>query len=423
MPIAAGDPRLARVGFAKLEGDGIQYYLQKYEVILGRSCKDGSTDVVVGDKKALSRQHAKICYNFSSQCWELTVLGKNGLALDGVHMTPDTPPAVLKSRAKLLLSDKVLYFLLPLTPAVIQSRLQHSPAAGAAGGAKRPAPSPLDPLAKHPRLGAGQVGPSHTAFTPAAPIPPLPTHPSYAVNGIPAHSPGIPTIHGLLVGGTPAAAAGSPAPPPPRGHTSADPPAMPPQPPQPPRPSQPPLPPAPSFVTPAPQPPPPATAIHAAAYTGRQGGGVAGQGPGQGGYALAVPQAGNASLGSEGSEKGTPEPPRPVPGSGATTLLPGLGGLDQEGTPPQGTPDMTRPPSTASPLLPSGLGLGLGSSPLGNLLGGSMHDFGMGGLGSGGLGSGGLGSGGLGEEGYEGAGRRGLADLSSPSALRDLGDL
>lgn len=32
----AGDPRIARCGFAKLVGEGVDYYMQKYEVSLGQ---------------------------------------------------------------------------------------------------------------------------------------------------------------------------------------------------------------------------------------------------------------------------------------------------------------------------------------------------------------------------------------------------
>jgi hypothetical protein len=37
----AADSRLEKVGFAKLLGDGLEYYIKKYEIVLGRKSKVG----------------------------------------------------------------------------------------------------------------------------------------------------------------------------------------------------------------------------------------------------------------------------------------------------------------------------------------------------------------------------------------------
>lgn len=39
--VSASDPRLQKVGFAKLLGDGVEYYIRKYEIVLGRKSKVG----------------------------------------------------------------------------------------------------------------------------------------------------------------------------------------------------------------------------------------------------------------------------------------------------------------------------------------------------------------------------------------------
>lgn len=68
MPVAADDPRLARCGFAKLSGDGgkLDVVIRKYEVLLGRPSKGKDVDVPLEGHKAVSREHARIRYNFGT---------------------------------------------------------------------------------------------------------------------------------------------------------------------------------------------------------------------------------------------------------------------------------------------------------------------------------------------------------------------
>ena len=46
--VAHDDPRLAKVGFAKLVGSGIELYTKKHEITMGRLSKSGHVDVVLG---------------------------------------------------------------------------------------------------------------------------------------------------------------------------------------------------------------------------------------------------------------------------------------------------------------------------------------------------------------------------------------
>ena len=65
-----GDPRVARVGFAKLQGPGLEHFVTRYETTLGRRNKAAEPDVVVAapDNKGVSRHHASIVYNFELGC-------------------------------------------------------------------------------------------------------------------------------------------------------------------------------------------------------------------------------------------------------------------------------------------------------------------------------------------------------------------
>ena len=48
MGLAADDPRISRVAYAKLQGDGFEYFVRKYEVLLGRKSKSTELDIVLG---------------------------------------------------------------------------------------------------------------------------------------------------------------------------------------------------------------------------------------------------------------------------------------------------------------------------------------------------------------------------------------
>ncbi|KAJ1672042.1 hypothetical protein EV182_007319, partial [Spiromyces aspiralis] len=67
--------------YAKLEGPNLCYYMRTLSVTLGRTATSGSSDTVdisLGPSKAISRQHARIFYNFMHHGFELQVFGKNG---------------------------------------------------------------------------------------------------------------------------------------------------------------------------------------------------------------------------------------------------------------------------------------------------------------------------------------------------------
>lgn len=88
-------------------------------MLQGRSGKNCTLDVVLGENTAISRQHAAIRYNFESKCFELVVMGKNGVSVESattgalVMYTPQSPPQPLRSKDLIIVADKRFYFLLP----------------------------------------------------------------------------------------------------------------------------------------------------------------------------------------------------------------------------------------------------------------------------------------------------------------------
>ncbi|KAI4356363.1 hypothetical protein L6164_000392 [Bauhinia variegata] len=111
---AAGD---VEAGFAKLQGEDFEYYMQTYSIILGRNSKKSTVDVdlsSLGGGMNISRHHARIFYDFTRRRFALEVLGKNGCLVEGVLHLPGNPPVKLDSQDLLQIGDKEFYFLLPV---------------------------------------------------------------------------------------------------------------------------------------------------------------------------------------------------------------------------------------------------------------------------------------------------------------------
>ncbi|KAJ8557711.1 hypothetical protein K7X08_004477 [Anisodus acutangulus] len=104
-------------GFAKLQGEDFEYYMQTYSIILGRNSKKSTVDVdlcSLGGGMNISRHHARIFYDFQRRRFALQVLGKNGCFVEGVLHLPGNPPVKLDSQDLLQIGDKEFYFLLPI---------------------------------------------------------------------------------------------------------------------------------------------------------------------------------------------------------------------------------------------------------------------------------------------------------------------
>ncbi|KAK7256095.1 hypothetical protein RIF29_29529 [Crotalaria pallida] len=110
----AGD---VEAGFAKLQGEDFEYYMQTYSIVLGRNSKKSTVDVdlsSLGGGMNISRHHARIFYDFTRRRFALEVLGKNGCLVEGVLHLPGNPPVKLDSQDLLQIGDKEFYFLLPV---------------------------------------------------------------------------------------------------------------------------------------------------------------------------------------------------------------------------------------------------------------------------------------------------------------------
>uniref|UniRef100_A0A0D3HLN0 FHA domain-containing protein n=1 Tax=Oryza barthii TaxID=65489 RepID=A0A0D3HLN0_9ORYZ len=129
------------VGFAKLQGEDFEYYMQTYSIVLGRHSRrrnqpvgvgvgvgvggggggggDAAADDVdvdlgiLGGGMNVSRRHARIFYDFPRRRFALEVLGKNGCLVEGVLHEPGGEPVKLDSQDLLQMGDAQFYFLLP----------------------------------------------------------------------------------------------------------------------------------------------------------------------------------------------------------------------------------------------------------------------------------------------------------------------
>ncbi|KAK1292943.1 hypothetical protein QJS10_CPB17g02239 [Acorus calamus] len=109
-------PPEQEAGFAKLQGEDFEYYMQTYSIVLGRNSKKSTVDVdlsSLGGGMNISRLHARIFYDFQRRRFALEVVGKNGCLVEGVLHLPGNPPVKLDSQDLLQIGDKKFYFLLP----------------------------------------------------------------------------------------------------------------------------------------------------------------------------------------------------------------------------------------------------------------------------------------------------------------------
>lgn len=100
--------------YARLDFDNFTFYVQTLQVVLGRRPANGGSnvDVHLGTAKAISRRHAKIFYNFATQRFELTVLGRNGAFVGDMFVEANTT-VPLKDKAKIQIGQIAFTFNLP----------------------------------------------------------------------------------------------------------------------------------------------------------------------------------------------------------------------------------------------------------------------------------------------------------------------
>lgn len=105
--------------YARLDFDSYTFFVQTLQVLLGRKSNDEilngaqhSVDVHLSSKKAISRRHAKIFYNFGTQRFELSIMGRNGAFVDDLFIEKGmTIPLV--DGTKIQIGDIPFCFILP----------------------------------------------------------------------------------------------------------------------------------------------------------------------------------------------------------------------------------------------------------------------------------------------------------------------
>lgn len=99
--------------YAKLEGDDFCYYIRTLQVTLGRRVTNpDNVDIPLGNTKSVSRQHARLYYNFNTQRFELMVFGKNG-AFVNEQFVEKGVTVPLDNRTKIQIGEMSFIFLLP----------------------------------------------------------------------------------------------------------------------------------------------------------------------------------------------------------------------------------------------------------------------------------------------------------------------
>ncbi|KAF3989336.1 hypothetical protein FT663_03089 [Candidozyma haemuli var. vulneris] len=104
--------------YARLDFENYTFFVQTLQVVLGRKAVEDATpshhavDVHLSSKKAISRRHAKIFYNFGTQRFEISILGRNGAFVDDQFVeTGITVPLV--DNTKIQIGDIPFTFVLP----------------------------------------------------------------------------------------------------------------------------------------------------------------------------------------------------------------------------------------------------------------------------------------------------------------------
>lgn len=71
--------------YAKIQGNGILYYLQNLKISLGKRFHNHRyVDVPLGSSNSIARKHAFLSYNNTTDSFELEVKGNSGVYIDEV---------------------------------------------------------------------------------------------------------------------------------------------------------------------------------------------------------------------------------------------------------------------------------------------------------------------------------------------------
>jgi pSer/pThr/pTyr-binding forkhead associated (FHA) protein len=102
--------------FAKLEGPSYKQFITKLIVFLGRDANStGSMDneeqiLFVGDSQKISRKHVKIYWNSSKGDWEIQILSKNKVIVNGSTYRKSDAPVRLPPCSAIKIDKYKFYF-------------------------------------------------------------------------------------------------------------------------------------------------------------------------------------------------------------------------------------------------------------------------------------------------------------------------
>jgi hypothetical protein len=135
-----------KVGFARIKGKNglkhVDHIMRSYSIVLGRPNKNKPVDVALGDTMSVSREHAKIYYDFERAGFYLKVMGKNGVHVNGVLVGPkggSKSERQLHSKTWLQVGsgEDGVWFLLPKKSRPQQPKRKREEEEGCGGEAKQ----------------------------------------------------------------------------------------------------------------------------------------------------------------------------------------------------------------------------------------------------------------------------------------------
>jgi hypothetical protein len=102
--------------YAKLEGPGYKQFITKLVIYLGRDASNISPDnseeqlVFIGDSQKISRKHAKIYWNAIKGEWEIQILSKNKVIVNGQALRRDDKCVKLPPCSAIKIDKYKFYF-------------------------------------------------------------------------------------------------------------------------------------------------------------------------------------------------------------------------------------------------------------------------------------------------------------------------
>lgn len=120
--------------YAKIAGCNWTYYVKSLAITIGRNTEVHSSnsnsnyeiiDIDLGPSKVVSRKHASIKFNLMTRKWQLFIIGRNGLKVNGFRQNPSTEPFDLSSGNIIDIGGTQMMFILPDSPPIIHPNFRH----------------------------------------------------------------------------------------------------------------------------------------------------------------------------------------------------------------------------------------------------------------------------------------------------------